>query len=598
MLKLIKLFPVKTLYILLALLIIMMNGCETDTDQVGPNVILIITDDQGYGDLGFHGNPYIKTPFLDSLAGISTRFDQFYVCPVCAPTRAGLMTGRYALRTGVYDTYNGGAIMHTGERTIPEILGDNGYRTGMFGKWHLGDNYPFRPIDQGFDESLVHRSGGIGQPGDHFNNYMRKDSSYFDPVLSRNGKEESSSGYCSDVFTDAAIKFIDSSVSGDQGPFFLYLSYNAPHTPLQVPTEYYDIYEGQEFDPENFETAEHYPEMSDRSSEAARKVYAMVTNIDDNLSRLMAKLSQHNIQENTLLIFMTDNGPQQPRYTAGLRQRKGSVYEGGIRVPCFMYWKGKLSEDREIRIPAANIDILPTIMDLCDIDALGGNPIDGKSLEPFLFDSEETWEERTLFFEWGRGFIQPYSNIAVRRGDFKMVGNIEYTSDVSGLELYNIAEDPFEQNDISAANQEILSGLTAEFDGWYQEVIYGSALTDPPRIVIGSEYEDPVVLNRNDWKGGKINPWTSTNAFGYWDITFEKNGLYDARLVFSEPLQDRGRVFIRAGTTQRSITVSETGSNELHLPGIPFRKGDYMFEAWFYSGVNVYTPAYIEIDLQ
>jgi len=588
----------KTGYILLLLLTVLLAGCKTVPDEAGPNIILIITDDQGYGDLGFHSNPYIKTPFLDSLARISTRFDQFYVCPVCAPTRAGLMTGRYALRTGVYDTYNGGAIMHTTERTIPEILRDNGYRTGMFGKWHLGDNYPFRPVDQGFDESLVHKAGGIGQPGDHFSNYIRTDSSYFDPVLLRNGQEEATKGYCSDVFTDEAIKFIDSSVGDGQAPFFLYLSYNAPHTPLQVPSEYYELYESLELDPVNFRISEHYPEMSGWSTEAARRVYAMVTNIDDNLSRLMDKLSQHNIHENTLVIFMTDNGPQQPRYTAGLRQRKGSVYEGGIRVPCFMYWKGKLNENNEIRVPAANIDLLPTIMDLCNIEASGGQAIDGKSLEPLLFDNDAIWEERTLFFEWGRGFIQPYSNIAVRKGAYKMVGNIEYTADVSGLELYNIDEDPYEQNDISAGHQEIVSGLTAEFDEWYQEVVYGRALTDPPRIIIGSEHENPVILNRNDWKGGKINPWTSSNAYGYWDVQFERDGLYDVSVVFSEALPDRGGIFVRAGTTQRSLTVTQTVSNEFKLPGVPFRKGDHMFEAWFYSGGNVYSPAYIEIDMQ
>ena len=196
-----------------------------------PNVVLIITDDQGYGDLGFHGNHHIKTPHLDALAKESIRLNNFYVSPVCAPTRASLMTGRYSLRTGVRDTYNGGAIMHNSEVTIAEMLKTANYRTGIFGKWHLGDSYPSRPMDNGFDESVIHLSGGMGQVGD-FTTWFQGDSSYFDPVLWHNGQQQQYEGYCSDIFTSEAIRFIDR--EGDQ-PFFCYLAFNAPHTPLQVP---------------------------------------------------------------------------------------------------------------------------------------------------------------------------------------------------------------------------------------------------------------------------------------------------------------------------------------------------------------------------
>lgn len=203
-----------------------------------PNVILIMTDDQGFGDLGFYGNPHIKTPTIDRFAEQSVRFDQFMVSPVCAPTRASLMTGRYSLRTGVRDTYRGGAIMAAQEITLAEMLKEVGYTTGMVGKWHLGDNYPSRPQDQGFDFTLHHLSGGIGQPGDWPNTFKR-DSSYFNPTLWKNGQQFQSKGYCTDVFTNTAIDFID---ENQDKPFFLYLAYNAPHAPLQVPQEYYNIY--------------------------------------------------------------------------------------------------------------------------------------------------------------------------------------------------------------------------------------------------------------------------------------------------------------------------------------------------------------------
>ena len=206
-----------------------------------------MSDDQGHGDLGFHGNPDIKTPVLDSLAAVSARFTQFYVSPVCAPTRASLMTGRYSIRTGVYDTYNGGAIMSADELTIAEYLKTKGYICGVFGKWHLGDSYPFRPQDQGFDYTFVHSGGGIGQPGDFYDNYIRPSDSYFDPVIMKNGKKIKTTGYCSDVFTDEMLKFIDTNKSH---PFFAYLAFNAPHTPLLVPEKYYTMYENLEIIPD------------------------------------------------------------------------------------------------------------------------------------------------------------------------------------------------------------------------------------------------------------------------------------------------------------------------------------------------------------
>ena len=320
-----------------------------------PNVILIITDDQGYGDFGINGNPHVKTPVLDNFARQSIRFNNFYVCPVSAPTRAALMTGRYSLRTGVRDTYNGGAMMASKEVTIAEMLKTAGYTTGIFGKWHLGDNYPMRPCDQGFDESVIHLSGGMGQPGD-FTTWPRRDSSYFDPVLWHNGKMQKYTGYCSDIFSGEAIKFIE---SNKDHPFFCYLAYNAPHTPLQVPEEYYNIY--RELDPSaGFGNDKRpFPVMSEKDKEDARRVYAMVTNIDDNVGRLIKKLEELKISDKTIVVFMTDNGPQQRRYNTGMRGLKSSVYRGGIRVPFWIRYPGTKVTGIDIEATTANIDLFP-----------------------------------------------------------------------------------------------------------------------------------------------------------------------------------------------------------------------------------------------
>ena len=238
--------PAKTKLFILFYIIALVS-CQQSTNQnispnELPNIILIYTDDQGYGDIGYNGNPYISTPNLDSLAQSGIIFDNFYVAPVCAPSRASLLTGRNSIKTGVFDTWNGGAIMAQSEITMAEIFKKHGYRTGVFGKWHLGDNYPSRAMDQGFDISLVHKGGGIGQPGDP-DNFFARDSSYFNPIVHRNGIPEKSTGYCSDVFTDGLIDFIEKK---EEAPFFAYLAFNAPHDPLQLPQAYHDMYKGLE----------------------------------------------------------------------------------------------------------------------------------------------------------------------------------------------------------------------------------------------------------------------------------------------------------------------------------------------------------------
>lgn len=581
------------------LMLVLLSACETSKDQTAihsPNIILVMTDDQGYGDLGLHGNPFIRTPVLDSLALKSTRIDPFYVSPVCAPTRSSLMTGRYHLRTGVYDTYNGGALMAPGEVTVAEVLAENGYHTGMVGKWHLGDSYPMRPMDQGFQYYLAHKGGGIGQPGDDFGNFIRTDSSYFDPFLWENGKRVRRAGYCSDIFTDQAIDFIQNHKEAKSGnPFFLYLSYNAPHTPLQLPDKYKQAYQELEYGAEDFKVSgANVQEMNGKDMEDARKVYGMVSNIDDNMGRLLNTLDELGIEEQTLVVFMTDNGPQQRRYTAGLNQRKGSVMEGGIRVPCMFYWKGRLQENLIINTPSAHIDMMPTLLDIAGIPYEG--EMDGISLYPALKGESSSVEERSLFFVWARGYPQRYSNMAVRRGRYKLVGQAEHGEADENLQLYDLENDPYERNDVSEAFPDMKSGLKEELDRWYEEIIVSPHLMDPPRAVLGSEKENPVILGRNDWKGPMAQKWSSVEAFGYWDIAVENPGPYHVKMVFENTLPSRGEAKIRLGTRQYWVTNTDTTINEITLQDVVFDLGNRSFEGWYQVGSSVYSPICIEIE--
>lgn len=503
-----------------------------------PNIIIIITDDQGYGDLGFTGNPHVKTPVIDDFAKKSIRLTNFYVSPVCAPTRSSLMTGRYSLRTGIRDTYNGGAIMASNEVTISEMLKQADYRTGIFGKWHLGDNYPSRPSDQGFDESLIHLAGGMGQVGD-ITTYFKGDRSYFDPVLWHNNQQETFEGYCSDIFTENAIGFIE---ENKEGPFFCYLSFNAPHTPLQVPDKYYDIY--KEIDPSSgFENDDRpFVKMTEKDKEDARKVYGMITNIDDNLNKLFKKLKELKIEENTLVIFMTDNGPQQVRYTAGLRGRKSSVYRGGVRVPFYLKYPSAFKKNHDIETTAAHIDILPTLAEICNIELPKERKIDGKSLLPLLKGEEVSWEDRPLFFYWTRRYPELYNNMALQQGKHKLVGMTNYDAKIEDFELFNIADDPYEQTNILTENKGVALRLKKELDNTYQELITSENLLRPPKIVVGDAKENPIVLNRND-ADGERGIWAQEEIFGKWNVKIKK-GLYNFSFKFLKPVKEGGKMYL------------------------------------------------------
>ncbi len=457
-----------------------------------PNIVVVMTDDQDYGDLGLHGNPHVRTPHLDRFGREGIQLTRFYVAPVCAPTRASLLTGRYHYRTGVLHTSRGGAKMHGDETTLAELLRDAGYRTGIFGKWHLGDTYPMRPSDQGFQESLIHKSGGINQGPDH-------PSSYFDPRLWRNNQPEPSKGYCTDIFFTAALQFIEANRGR---PFFVYLPTNAPHTPLDVSPHYSDPYKAMGLD------------------DTTAKVYGMVENIDENFARLIATLERLNVRNDTLVIFLTDNGAQQTRFSAGQRGRKGTVYEGGIHVPFFVQWPARLQGGRTIDRVAAHIDVLPTLLEFAGAPASAALPLDGSSLVPLLTRDvpAERWPERTLFLQVHRG-LDPkrYQHFAAVTQQFKLVGypgtfnqeNLETTGGPPPLELYDLTSDPGEKKNLAPQNPEVVTRLRRQYEAWFESVRRERQFL-PGVIHIGSDDEPETQLSRyqdGGYPGGVQSGW-------------------------------------------------------------------------------------------
>lgn len=551
-----------SLILLIVPFLIMKIQSSIAQERQRPNVILIMTDDQGYGDLGITGNPHVRTPVIDKLAKQSIRFNNFYVSPVCAPTRSSLMTGRYSLRTGIRDTYNGGATMASNEVTIAEMLKKVDYKTGIFGKWHLGDNYPSRPSDQGFDESVIHLSGGMGQVGD-VTTYFKGDTSYFDPTLWHNNQQEAYKGYCSDIFTDQAIKFIE---TNKESPFFCYLAFNAPHTPLQVPDKYYQQY--KDIDPSSgFENdSRPFAKMTEKDKEDARKVYAMVTNIDDNLGKLFKKLDELNIDDNTLVIFMTDNGPQQVRYVSGMKGRKGDVYQGGVRVPFYITYPSAFKNDKDIETVAAHIDILPTLAELCDTELPQGRIIDGKNLLPLIKGNGLKWDKRPLFFYWTRKYPELYYNMALRKGKYKLVGKTNYNASITDFELFNLEKDPYEQKNIVIENERVAKSLKEELDATYNQLIHSENLINQPRVIIGSGHENPVLLNRND-AAGERGIWAQEEIYGKWKVRIKK-GRYDINFKFVKPVKGEGVMNLEVGPYVKRMTNEQKSTDIIEMKNV------------------------------
>ncbi len=539
--------------LVIATLSFVIIGCSNpEPERTAPNVILVMTDDQGYGDLGYHGNEWIETPELDRFATQSVELTHFYVSPVCAPTRASLMTGRYNYRTGVTDTYLGRALMYSEEITLAELLQSAGYATGIFGKWHLGDNYPLRAMDQGFKESLVHRGGGIGQPSDPPGN------SYFDPILLKNGVDVQTQGYCTDIFFEAAIDFVE---SHQKQPFFLYVATNAPHTPLQISPEWFTPYLDKGLD------------------ESTAKVYGMIANIDWNMGKLLTRLKELELERETIVIFMTDNGHQQPRFSAGLRGRKASVFEGGIRVPFFIRWDGQFSPGVKIDSIAAHIDIAPTLLDLCGVTTPSGLRLDGLSLAPLLKEPAFDWPHRVLFSQSHRGDVPDMGRAcAVRSQRWKLIQAEGWSPgplpEAPHWALYDMEADPGEQKDLSKGHPEMVKRMQGAYEDWFQDVSSTRGY-DPPGIYLGTKHENPVTLTRQDWRGPRAS-W-GAEGLGYWEVDVRDSGTYRVRLRFP-PANSNGVARLRIGTVDDQVSFDK-GENEVTFEEIRLSAGPGRLEA-------------------
>ena len=540
----------------------------TTVQAARPNVIVIMSDDQGGGDYGFLGNRVIRTPELDAMSQRSALLSRFYVSPVCAPTRASLMTGRYSYRTRCIDTYVGRAMMDPNEVTIAEFLREAGYRTGIYGKWHLGDNYPLRPMDQGFDDCLVHRGGGIGQPSDP----IGAEGKYTDPTLFKNGVETPMKGYCTDLYFDAAMNFIETSVTKKQN-FFTYIATNAPHGPFHdVPTKLYQEYLKVDFTPILINKLR--PQRLKSETDKLARIAAMITNIDENVGRLFRKLDRLGIRENTIVIYLNDNGPNTMRYVGNMRGMKAHVDDGGIRSPLLLHWPAKVAARKTTDRLCAHIDLLPTILDACDVKLPASHKVDGRSFLPLLTDDKADWPTRQVVLQTHRGNVpQKFHHFALHEAPWKLVhpsgfGKESFTGPPQ-LQLYHLGKDPRQQNDVSKKHPAVFKRLTRSYEAWFADV--SSTRPDnyaPPRIVIGTKHERISVLTRQDWRHQSGKPW-GRDSNGSWLLEAPEPGTYNVELIFKEN-HPAGKATITAGSVkaQVDIPVNKTRGHftQMNLP--------------------------------
>ena len=483
----------KRIYILISFFLCIVNLLSYAEEK--PNVIIIITDDQGYGDLGCHGNPIVKTPKIDEFYKQAVRLDNYHVDPTCAPTRAALMTGRYSNRVGVWHTIQGRNMLRTREKTMPEIFRANGYTTGIFGKWHLGDAYPYRPEDRGFDHVVIHGAGGVGQTPDYWGNDYFSDHYYI------NGQWTKFDGYCTDVWFDQAMKFMVGS-KAKKTPFFIYIALNAPHGPLRAPKEYESQYK------------------------QSPGFIGMMTNIDDNFGQLQDFLKKEGLSENTILIYTTDNGSAggTQYFTAGMRGKKGSEYEAGHRVPFFLQWpSGNLPKGVDVNQLTAHMDILPTFIDWLGLEA-PEIKFDGTSIKKLLYGDQKSLTNRSLIVEL-QHVVDPekWKNSCVMHGQWRLM---------NGKQLYDLTSDMGQTNDVSAKYPEIVQKMRSTYEEFWAEVSKDHDIDSA--VILGSDKQNPTSLNAHDLMGASNHGqkgivWQRTEE-GFWVVKVIKTGNYQFSL--------------------------------------------------------------------
>lgn len=516
---------------IVALVLIAVYGCDTlQIASARPKVVVILTDDQGWGDLGCHGNTNLKTPNIDALASSGASFANFVVCPMCAPTRAEFLTGRYHPRTGVGDVTSGGERMNADEKTIADAFQESGYATAAFGKWHNGSQGPYHPNARGFDEFYGFCSG-------HWGNY-------FNPMLDHNGRPVRGHGFIADDFTDHAIEFIEQHRSE---PFFVYLAFNTPHSPMQVPDKWFDRFRDHPVPLRGTgPTAE--------DLEHTRAALAMCENIDDNVGRLLKKLDELKLAEDTIVVYFHDNGPNGTRWNGKLRGIKGSLDEGGVRSPLFLRWPRKVKSGKQVKQVAGAIDLLPTLLDLADVPRVGTKELDGVSHRALLTGDTQELRDRTLYSTWK-------GTVSARTQRFRL--------DAQGR-LYDLVRDPAQSRDVAHEFPNVSADLKSRIAEWRRDVL-PTMQPDTRPFVVGHPVHSVTILPAADAQlSGEvtrsnrypncsfITNWKSVDDAITWNVDVARSGSYRVTIGYTCPKANVGTTFeVRLAEHATTATVSK-----------------------------------------
>ncbi len=516
------------------------TGMVAEKNAVRPNIVLILSDDQGWGDLAINGNLAANTPNINRIAHEGASFSNFYVCPVCSPTRSELLTGRYAVRAGVCDVSNGGERIDLDETTIADYFKKAGYATGAFGKWHSGTQYPYHPNARGFDEFYGFCSGHLGN--------------YWNPMLDHNGEIVEGKGFITNDLTNRAIEYVK---KNKEKPFFVYIPYNTPHSPMQVPDNWWNKYK-------NINIIQNATEASREDKTHTKAVLALSEIVDWNVGRMMETLKTLGLDDRTIIIYLSDNGPNGHRWNGGMKGVKGTTDEGGVRSPFFIRWKGKIQAGRNVEQLSSVVDLLPTLLDLAGVKPpLYNKPLDGVSLKSILLNNEDRNIDRTLFSHWG-------NKTAVRVQDYLLSNEGQ---------LYNTKIDREQKNDISVSNPAMFEKLKKLLAYYNENILTELPHKDTRPFLLGHPKERLSMLPARDGKahGGIersnkfpnssfFTNWTKTTDSITWNVEVVESGLFEAMVYYTCAPEDVGSV-INLKIGRNRLITKLTKANDTPMLG-------------------------------
>ena len=503
--------------ILISLLLSLFISCNSNIDsQAHPNIILILTDDQGWGDLSLNGNKDLHTPNIDKIAHNGVRFDRFFVSPVCSPTRAEILTGRHHTRTGVYDVSLGGERINVDEETLGDLFKAAGYRTAAYGKWHNGMQAPYHPNTRGFDQFYGFCSG-------HWGNY-------FNPVLEKNGELVKGKGFITDDLTNHGIEFIK---KNKNNPFFLYMPFNTPHSPMQVPDKYWNKFKNKDLTQKGTLSDvpdDKYSGTNSKGENHSKAALAMCENIDWNVGRIIETLESQKIIDNTIIIYLSDNGPNGHRWNGEMKGIKGSTDEGGTRSPMIISWKGNIPSGKKVSTIASGIDLLPTLIDISGIKVKPKNILDGVNLKQLIYQNDADWQERYIYNYW-RG------RLSLRSQNFRLDNENN---------LYNMNDDPNQLNNVSKTYKEIFEVMKKAKIEWKKELLANINLKDKRAFIIGHpELKNTQIPARDAKANGLIKRsnyypncsymtnWVNIEDTITWNAEVAEDGKFEAIIYYT-----------------------------------------------------------------